>query len=51
MTVHTGKGNICIYLGKGQLAQIDDLISKQVYPSRSEAIRNAIRDLINSEGT
>jgi Arc/MetJ-type ribon-helix-helix transcriptional regulator len=40
---------ISVHLPKQMLEEIDELTSQGVFPSRSEAIRIAIRDLIYKE--
>ena len=37
---------ISVHIPKQMLEELDELIAKGVYPSRSEAIRIAIRDLL-----
>jgi len=40
---------ISVHLPKQMLEELDDLVKKGVFPSRSEAIRIAIRDLMMRE--
>ncbi len=40
---------ISVHLPKQMLEEIDELTSQGVFPSRSEAIRIAIRDLLYKE--
>jgi len=40
---------ITIYLPESYLEALDKLVEKRYYPSRAEAIRVAIRDLLNRE--
>ncbi|MEM2341684.1 MAG: ribbon-helix-helix domain-containing protein [Candidatus Bathyarchaeia archaeon] len=40
---------ITIYLPEPYLEALDELVSKRYYPHRAEAIRAAIRDLIEIE--
>jgi len=42
---------ISVHLPKQMLGEIDELVSQGVFPSRSEAIRIAIRDLLYKEGS
>jgi len=42
---------ISVHLPKQMLEEIDELTSQGVFPSRSEAIRIAIRDLLYKERT
>jgi len=38
---------ITVYVPRGLLNKLDNLVSEGYYPNRSEAIREAIRDLVN----
>ncbi|MEM3725783.1 MAG: ribbon-helix-helix domain-containing protein [Candidatus Bathyarchaeia archaeon] len=40
---------ITLYLPETYLKALDQLVNEKFYPNRAEAIRVAIRDLINSE--
>ncbi|MCS7096354.1 MAG: ribbon-helix-helix domain-containing protein [Candidatus Bathyarchaeia archaeon] len=40
---------ITIYLPEPYLKALDQLVGERLYPNRAEAIRVAIRDLIESE--
>lgn len=40
---------ITIYLPEPYLEALDELVNKKLYPHRAEAIRAAIRDLIEVE--
>jgi len=40
---------ITLYLPMGHLKALDRLVAEKKYPSRAEAIRMAVRDLVNSE--
>ncbi len=40
---------ITLYLPEGVLEALDQLVDGRHYPNRAEAIRVAIRDLINDE--
>ena len=40
---------ISVHIPKQMLAELDELASQGVFPSRSEAIRIAIRDLLYKE--
>ena len=40
---------ITLYLPESYLKALDELVEKRYYPSRAEAIRVAIRDLLNRE--
>mgnify|MGYP001773171010 CR=1 FL=1 len=40
---------ISVHLPKQMLSELDDLVKRGVFPSRSEAIRIAIRDLMMRE--
>ena len=40
---------ITLYLPEAYLKALDELVEKRYYPSRAEAIRVAIRDLLNRE--
>ncbi|RLI36623.1 CopG family transcriptional regulator [Candidatus Bathyarchaeota archaeon] len=40
---------ITLYLPESYLRALDELVEKRYYPSRAEAIRAAIRDLLNKE--
>ena len=40
---------ITLYLPESYLRALDELVKKRYYPSRAEAIRVAIRDLLNKE--
>ncbi|GGP22473.1 CopG family transcriptional regulator [Thermocladium modestius] len=40
---------ISVHLPKQMLEELDDLVKRGVFPSRSEAIRIAIRDLMMRE--
>ena len=40
---------ITLYLPASYLRALDELVKKRYYPSRAEAIRVAIRDLLNRE--
>lgn len=40
---------ITIYLPEPYLEALDELVSRRLYPHRAEAIRAAIRDLIDVE--
>jgi Arc/MetJ-type ribon-helix-helix transcriptional regulator len=40
---------ITIYLPEPYIKALDQLITEKFYPNRAEAIRVAIRDLINAE--
>ena len=40
---------ITLYLPESYLRALDELVEKRYYPSRAEAIRVAIRDLLNKE--
>jgi len=42
---------ISVHVPKQMLEELDELVKKGVFPSRSEAIRIAIRDLILREQT
>ncbi|MFP3044956.1 MAG: ribbon-helix-helix domain-containing protein [Thermocladium sp.] len=41
---------ISVHLPKQILEELDELVKKGIFPSRSEAIRIAIRDLMMHEG-
>ena len=41
---------ISVHLPRQLLAELDELVKQGIFPSRSEAIRIAIRDLIMREG-
>ncbi len=41
---------VSLYLPEGYIKQLDQLVEEKFYPNRNEAIRMAVRDLINSEG-
>jgi Arc/MetJ-type ribon-helix-helix transcriptional regulator len=38
-----------VNLPEGQVKALDSLVEKGMYPNRNEAIRSAVRDLVNSE--
>jgi antitoxin ParD1/3/4 len=38
---------ITLYLPEGYIKLLDELVDKRFYPNRAEAIRVAIRDLLN----
>ena len=38
---------ITVYVPRGLLDRLDNLVREGYYPNRSEAIREAIRDLVN----
>jgi len=40
---------ITLYLPETYLKALDQLVNERFYPNRAEAIRVAIRDLINNE--
>jgi len=40
---------ITVYLPESYLKALDELVEERYYPSRAEAIRVAIRDLLNRE--
>jgi len=40
---------ITLYLPESYLKALDELVERRYYPSRAEAIRVAIRDLLNRE--
>ncbi|MGB9741238.1 MAG: ribbon-helix-helix domain-containing protein [Candidatus Bathyarchaeia archaeon] len=40
---------ITIYLPEPYIKMLDQLVNEKYYPNRAEAIRVAIRDLINGE--
>ena len=40
---------ITLYLPEPYIKMLDQLVSERYYPNRAEAIRVAIRDLINDE--
>ena len=40
---------ITLYVPESYIESLDQLVKHKFYPNRSEAIRFAIRDLINSE--
>ena len=40
---------ITLYLPESYLKALDELVKRRYYPSRAEAIRVAIRDLLNRE--
>jgi len=40
---------ITLYMPEKELSNLNELVKKKHYPHRSEAIRLAVRDLINSE--
>ncbi len=40
---------ITVYLPESYLKALDELVEERYYPSRAEAIRVAIRDLLNKE--
>jgi Arc/MetJ-type ribon-helix-helix transcriptional regulator len=40
---------ITLYLPEPYLKMLDQLVIEQFYPNRAEAIRVAIRDLLNNE--
>jgi Arc/MetJ-type ribon-helix-helix transcriptional regulator len=40
---------ITLYLPETYLKALDQLVTEKFYPNRAEAIRVAIRDLINAE--
>ena len=40
---------ITVYLPESYLRALDELVEERYYPSRAEAIRVAIRDLLNKE--
>ncbi|MEM2486677.1 MAG: ribbon-helix-helix domain-containing protein [Candidatus Bathyarchaeia archaeon] len=40
---------ITLYLPEPYLEALDQLVNEKFYPNRAEAIRVAIRDLINNE--
>ncbi len=40
---------ITLYLPETYLKALDQLVNERFYPNRAEAIRVAIRDLINAE--
>jgi Arc/MetJ-type ribon-helix-helix transcriptional regulator len=40
---------INLYLPESYLVALDQLVAERFYPSRAEAIRFAVHDLINSE--
>jgi len=40
---------ITLYLPEAYLKALDELVERRYYPSRAEAIRVAIRDLLNRE--
>ena len=42
---------ISVHLPKPMLEELDELVKKGVFPSRSEAIRIAIRDLLLRESS
>jgi len=42
---------ISVHLPKQMLEELDELVSQGVFPSRSEAIRIAIRDLLYRENS
>jgi Arc/MetJ-type ribon-helix-helix transcriptional regulator len=40
---------ITLYLPEPYIEALDKLVSEKFYPNRAEAIRAAVRDLINNE--
>ncbi|MEM0057949.1 MAG: ribbon-helix-helix domain-containing protein [Candidatus Bathyarchaeia archaeon] len=40
---------ITLYLPEPYIEALDQLVNEKLYPNRAEAIRVAIRDLINNE--
>ena len=40
---------ISVHIPKAMLEELDELVKQGVFPSRSEAIRIAIRELLNRE--
>jgi Arc/MetJ-type ribon-helix-helix transcriptional regulator len=40
---------ITLYLPKPHIKALDKLVERKYYPNRAEAIRAAVRDLLNSE--
>ena len=41
---------VSMHIQKQALEEIDELVKQGIFPSRSEAIRNAIRKLLAKEG-
>jgi len=41
---------VLVNLPTGCIKELDNLVKRQFYPSRNEAIRTAVRDLLISEG-
>jgi len=39
-----------VRLPEGRLKALDELVNNGLYPSRAEAIREAVKDLLKSEG-
>ena len=42
---------VSVHIPRKWLEELDDLVRRGVFPSRSEAIRVAIRKLLDQEGT
>ena len=42
---------ITLYVPEGDLAELDKLVQRKLYPHRAEAIRFAIRDLVREEAS
>ena len=40
---------ITVHLPRPYIKALDHLVDKKYYPNRAEAIREAVRDLLNSE--
>lgn len=40
---------VTVHLPKPYVELIDELVRRRIYPNRAEAIRMAVRDLINNE--
>lgn len=37
---------VCVNLPRGLLEELNKLVQKKIYPNRSEAIREAVRELL-----
>jgi metal-responsive CopG/Arc/MetJ family transcriptional regulator len=46
----SGMKPVLVNLPTGCIKELDNLVKRQFYPSRNEAIRTAVRDLLISEG-
>lgn len=41
---------ITVWIPKGEIKRLDELVTRKLYPNRNETIRFAIHDLLRKEG-